>query len=64
MGSILTPGIRLPLSLDGKALGGSKSENLPCPLSFITTPGKGFMDFFYVKQDFTFLIVRGVYAAV
>ena len=32
--------------MGGKASGRNESENLPCRLCFIQTPGKGFMDFF------------------
>lgn len=39
----------LPLPLSGgKAFERNEPENLPCPLCFIQTPGKGFIDYSYV----------------
>ena len=41
--------------MGGKASGRNESENLPCRLCFIQTPGKGFMDFF-MQYRFLYLL--------
>ena len=42
--------------MGGKASGRNESENLPCRLCFIQTPGKGFMDFFMQSKHLLALL--------